>query len=217
MRNTKRPQSAVGILYSTVSLGGEVARYRAKQTIYAQGSLADTLFYIQEGGVQLIVESKRRPLTAATVGVGDLFGELCLAGVRRRRCTAVALTACSIRAIEKAKMLAELRQNTIAKALVSCLLSSIQEYQDHAVDLLTSSVEERLARVLLRLAGHDRQGGPSFVHDVPNLSDSALAAMVGATRPRVNVFMNQFRRRGFIDYEDGLHVHTSLRTVLRGF
>ena len=164
--------------------------------------------------MQLIAQSKRCPATAAIVSAGDVFGELCLAGIRRRRCTAVALTACSIRTIEKGKMLALLRQNPVAEALVASLLSSILEYQDHAVDLLTSSAEKRLARVLLRLAGLAGEDA-SRVHDMPNLSDRALAAMVGTTRPRVNVLMNQFRRRGFIDHKGGLQVHQSLRAVLR--
>jgi CRP-like cAMP-binding protein len=213
MRKSKDSASHADILAVAASLGGETGHYRARQTIYAQGSPADTLFYIHAGGVQLIAHSKRRPATAAIVGAGDVFGEMCLVGVRRRRCTAVALTACSIRTIEKAKMLASLRQHPIAEALVSSLLSSILEYQDHAVDLLTSSAEERLARVLLRLAGLNGEDASRV--EMPHLSDRALAAMVGTTRPRVNVLMNQFKRRGFIDHKGGLQVHQSLRAVLR--
>lgn len=201
--------SRADIPSSTAGLGGDVVRYRANETIYSQGEPADRLYYIQQGGVQLIVQSDDRPATAAIVGVGEVFGELCLIGVRRRRSTAVALTACSIRTIEKVKILTTLKQNPVADALVSALLRRIHEHEDHAVDLLTSSAEERLARVLLRLAGLGR------VNDVPNLSDHALAAMVGTTRPRVNVFMNRFRRRRFINDEDGLQVRESLRTILR--
>ena len=81
------------------------------------------------------------------------------------------------------------------------------------MDLLTSSAEERLARVLLRVAG--LAGEDAFrVDEMPNLSDRALAAMVGTTRPRVNVLMNQFRRRGYVDHKGGLQVHQSLRAVL---
>ena len=129
MRKIKDSGSQTGILAIADRLGGEAGHYRAKQTIYAQGSPANTLFYIQAGGVQLIAQSKRCPATAAIVSAGDVFGELCLAGIRRRRCTAVALTACSIRTIEKGKMLALLRQNPIAEALVSSLLRSILEDQ----------------------------------------------------------------------------------------
>jgi len=94
------------------------------------------------------------------------------------------------------------------------LLSSVKNYQDHVAHLLTSSAEQRLARVLLRLA-HMNGKGPSVV-EIPILSHQVLAEMVGTTRPRVNLFMNRFRKRGFINYDGGLEVNQSLREVLRG-
>ncbi|HVB56252.1 MAG TPA: helix-turn-helix domain-containing protein [Candidatus Acidoferrales bacterium] len=93
------------------------------------------------------------------------------------------------------------------------LLSSVKNYRDHVSDLLTSSAEQRLARVLLRLAHLDRRGPP--VAEIPILSHQVLAEMVGTTRPRVNLFMNRFRKQGFISYDGGLEVHQSLRKALR--
>jgi CRP/FNR family transcriptional regulator, cyclic AMP receptor protein len=199
---------------SGASLGGTVTRYRAKQNIYSQGAPADTVFYIQDGGVRLTVRSKNRaPAVTAILGGGEFFGELCLAGYPFRMSTAIALTASSIRAIEKEKMLAMLRKgNKTSNFLVGHLLASVQTYQEHVVDLLTSSAEERLARVLLRLAQLDKNG-PAVV-EIPILSHQVLAEMVGTTRSRVNVFMNRFRRQGFLSYDGGLEVHKSLRKVL---
>ena len=75
-----------------------------KQIIYKQGAPAYTLFYIQEGGVRLTTRTKHQPsAVTAILGVGDLFGELCLAGYPLRMSTAVALTASSIRTIKKNK------------------------------------------------------------------------------------------------------------------
>jgi CRP-like cAMP-binding protein len=128
--------------------------------------------------------------------------------------TAVALSASSIRTISKEKMLRMLRKsNKTSNSLVAYLLSSAKEYRDHVSDLLTSSAEQRLARVLLRLAHLDKNG-PATV-EIPVLSDRVLAEMVGTTRPRINFFMNRFRKLGFIDYDGGLEVHQSLRKVLR--
>src|ERR1700737_1454286 len=128
--------------------------------------------------------------------------------------TAVALTTSSIRIIQKEKMLQMLRKrNQTSNALVAYLLSSIKNYQEHVADLLTSSAEQRLARVLLRLA-HLDENGPAVV-EIPVLSHQVLAEMVGTTRPRVNVFMNRFRKEGFINYDGGLEVRQSLRKVLR--
>jgi CRP-like cAMP-binding protein len=199
------------------SLGGNVSRYRRKQNIYLQGERANTLFYIQEGGVRLTTRTKHRAgAVTAILGANDFFGELCLAGYPLRMSTAVALTASSIRTITKAKMLTMLRQRNgkTSNSLLAQLLSSAQGYQDHVADLLTSSTEQRLARVLLRLAHLDKRAPPPL--EIPMISHRILAEMVGTTRPRVNLFMNRFRRRGYIDYDGGLEVHQSLRKVLQG-
>jgi CRP/FNR family transcriptional regulator, cyclic AMP receptor protein len=215
MKRWKRRDSPLGGFSSGASLGGKVSHYRGRQNIYKQGTHAYTLFYIQEGGVRLSTQSKHQPsAVTAILGVGDFFGELCLAGYPLRVSTAVALTASSIRTIKKAKMLQLLRKkNKTSNSLVAYLLSSVKNYQDHVAHLLTSSAEQRLARVLLRLAHLDGKG-PAVV-EIPILSHQVLAEMVGTTRPRVNLFMNRFRRQGFIDYDGGLEVRQSLRKVLQ--
>ncbi|MFZ0856133.1 MAG: Crp/Fnr family transcriptional regulator [Candidatus Acidiferrales bacterium] len=217
MKRKKRMTTQLGGFSSSASLGGKVSHYRDKQNIYKQGAPAYTLFYIQEGGVRLTTRTKNQPAAVtAILGVGDLFGELCLAGYPLRMSTAVALTTSSIRTIKKAKMLQMLRKknNKTSNSLVAYLLSSVKKYQDHVSELLTSSAEQRLARVLLRLAHLDKRG-PAVV-EIPILSHQVLAEMVGTTRPRVNLFMNRFRKKGFINYDGGLEVRQSLRKALRG-
>jgi CRP/FNR family cyclic AMP-dependent transcriptional regulator len=195
-------------------LGGEVSSYRDKQNIYTQGEPASTLFYIQKGSVRLSTRRNNRPAAVtAILGVGDFFGELCLADYPLRMCTAVALTASTIRTIKKAKMIQMLhKKNKTSVSLLAQLLSSIKNYRDHVADLLTSSAEQRLAHVLLRLA-HLGKNGRTGV-EIPVLSHKVLAEMVGTTRSRVNVFMNRFRKRGFISYAEGIEVHPSLRKAL---
>jgi CRP-like cAMP-binding protein len=209
--------SHLGGFSSGESLGGTVSRYRGKQNIYKQGSPAYTLFYIQEGGVRLTTRTKNQPsAVTAILGAHDLFGELCLAGYPLRMSTAVALTASSIRTIKKEKMLELVRRkNKLSNSLVSYLLSSVKNYQDLVAHLLTSSAEQRLARVLLRL-GH-MNGKSAAQAKIPVLSHQVLAEMVGTTRSRVNLFMNRFRKQRFINYhgrDGGLEVHQSLHKVL---
>jgi CRP-like cAMP-binding protein len=216
MKRMNKMNSHLAPFSSGASLGGKVSHYQDKEKIYAQGTPAYTLFYIQEGGVRLTTRTKHQPsAVTAILGAHDFFGELCLAGYPLRVSTAVALTASSIRTIKKEKMLQILRKkNKVSNSLVAYLLSSVKKYRDHVADLLTSSAEQRLARVLLRLAHLDEKG-PAVV-EIPILSHQVLADMVGTTRPRVNVFMNRFRKQGFINYDGGLEVHQSLRKVLRG-
>lgn len=215
MKRKVQKNSHLGGFLSGASLGGTVSHFSNKQKIYTQDAPAYTLFYIQEGGVRLSSRSKhRRVAGTAILGVGDFFGELCLAGYPLRMSTAVALTASSIRTIKKDKMLQMLRKhNKTSNSLVAYLLSSVQNYRDHVVDLLTSSAEQRLARVLLRLAHLDKKGPP--VAEIPIISHQVLAEMVGTTRPRINLFMNRFRKKGFINYDGGLEVRQSLRKALR--
>ena len=215
MKNINRMTSHLAGFSSGANLGGKVSHYRVKETIYTEGAPADTLFFIQEGAVRLTVRANhQRSAVTVIVGVNDFFGELCLAGYPFRMSTAVALNASSIRTIDKEKMLQMLRtKNETSNSLVAYLLSSSKKYRDQVVDLMTSSAELRLARVLLRLA-HQEKDGPAVV-EIPVLSHQTLAEMVGTTRSRVNAFMNRFRKQGFIDYDGGLEVHQSLRKVLR--
>jgi CRP/FNR family transcriptional regulator, cyclic AMP receptor protein len=200
---------------SSASLAGMLSRYQNKQIIYSEGTPADTLFYIREGGVRLTTRTNNQPsAVTAILGVHDFFGELCLVGFPHRVSTAIALTTSSIQVIEKQSMIRVLRENNkMSNSFVSYLLSSIRQYQDNVAELLISSTEQRLARVLLRLANLDTRG-PLFA-ELLTPSDQVLAEMIGATRSRVNFFMNRFRKRRFISGNARIEVHESLQQVLR--
>ena len=215
MNHLRQPASPLGVFKSGISLGGKVGQYRDKQKIYSQGDPASTLFYIQHGGVRLSTRSKgQASAVTAILGVHDFFGEACLAGYPLRMSTAVAMSASSIRTIQKGKMLQLLRKrNKASNALVGYLLASLKKYRDHVADLLSSNAEQRLARMLLRLAHLEKDGsGPV---EIPTVSHQVLAEMVGTTRPRVNLFMNRFRKLGYIHYDGTLVVSKNLRKALQ--
>lgn len=216
MKRGKRKNTSLAGFSSGASLGGKLTEYRNNQEIYAQGEPALTLFFIQRGGVRLSMQTKDQPSAVTGIlGVNEFFGELCLAGYPLRLSTAVALTNSTIRTIRKDEMLEMLRDGSGASnSLVIHLLSSVKAYREHVADLLTSSAERRLARVLLRLAHLNKKGHASV--EIPKMSHAVLAQMVGTTRPRINLFMNRFRKLGYIHYDGSLEVHESLRKVLRG-
>jgi CRP-like cAMP-binding protein len=215
MKHRKKMGTPLAGFGSGAGLGGKISHYHGNQNIYKQGAAAYTLFYIQEGGVRLTTKSNHQAsAVTAILGAHDFFGELCLAGYPLRMSTAVALTASSIRTIKRTKMLEMLRKKTkTSNSLVTYLLSSVKHYRDHVANLLTSSAEQRLARVLLRLSHLDNNGRAAA--EIPILSHQVLAEMVGTTRSRVNFFMNGFRKKGYIDYDGGLEVRQSLRKALR--
>ena len=80
------------------------------------------------------------------------------------------------------------------------------------MDQLFNSSEKRLARVLLLLAHFGKDGKPEIA--IPKISQETLAEMVGTTRPRINLFMNRFRKLGFVRYNGEIEVHSSLLDVV---
>ncbi len=215
MRGMKELQSKTDFDFARAGLGKAITEYRDKETIYSQGRSANSLFHIEEGGVMLTIQSKRRrPAIITILGPGDIFGELCLAGLPSRMCTATAMGPSSILTIQKKKMLLNLRRDKRASNfLVSKLLSTVELYQNQIVEQLVDTSEQRLARVLVRLA--DMRKRSQRKTEIPPISQEVLAEMVGTTRSRINVFMKRFRRRGFISHNGAFEVRKSLSTFIR--
>jgi CRP-like cAMP-binding protein len=199
---------------ATIGHGRKNLVLRKKRVIFAQGDRADAVFYIQKGKVKLTVVSKSgKEATLGILNPGDFFGEGALAGQTVRMGFAVSITECQLLRIEKkAMMLALHREHTFSDMFVAYLLERNIRYEEDLVDQLFNSSEKRLARMLLLLAHFGKDGVPESV--VPKISQETLAEMVGTTRSRVSFFMNRFRKLGFIHYNGGLQVHSSLLNVV---
>jgi CRP/FNR family cyclic AMP-dependent transcriptional regulator len=199
---------------ATIGEGRKVALFRRKQTIFTQGDSADAVFYVQTGKVKLAVISKTgKEATIGILGEGDFFGEGSLAGQTLRMGSAIAMTDCTVLRIDKKAMMAALhREHELSDMFVAYLLARNIRYEEDLVDQLFNSSEKRLARILLLLARFGKEGRPETV--VPKISQEALAEMIGSTRSRVSFFMNRFRKLGFIHYNGGLQVHSSLLNVV---
>jgi len=103
-------------------------------------------------------------------------------------------------------------ESAFSEMFVSYLLSRNMRIEEDLVDQLFNSSEKRLARVLLLLAHFGKEGNPEPV--IAKISQKTLVEMIGTTRARVNFFMNKFRKMGFIEYNGGLHVHSSLLNIV---
>ncbi len=199
---------------ATIGEGRKFVQFPKKQTIFSQGDNADAVFYVQTGKVKLTVVSKTgKEATIGILGEGDFFGEGSLAGQVLRMGSATALTDCSILRIDKNSMVKALhREHEVSDMFVTYLLARNIRYEEDLVDQLFNSSEKRLARILLLLAHFGKEGIPEAV--VPKISQETLAEMIGTTRSRVSFFMNRFRKVGFIHYNGGLQVHSSLLHVV---
>jgi CRP/FNR family transcriptional regulator, cyclic AMP receptor protein len=199
---------------ATIGDGRRMVAVPKKQTIFAQGDDADAVFYIQKGKVRLAVVSKTgKEATIGIVSEGNFFGEGSLAGRVHRMGSATAMTDCELLRIDKKAMMNALhREHAFSDLFVGYLLARNIRYEEDLVDQLFNSSEKRLARILLLLARFGKEGVPEVV--VPKITQETLAEMVGTTRARVSFFMNRFRKLGFIHYNGGLQVHSSLLNVV---
>ena len=96
--------------------------------------------------------------------------------------------------------------------MMAYLLSRNLRIQEDLIDHLFNSAEKRLARILLLMAHFGKDGQPELV--IPKISQETLADMIGTTRSRVSFFLNRFKKLGFIEYNGGLQVHSSLLNII---
>jgi CRP-like cAMP-binding protein len=193
-----------------VGTGKTISVYRKDQIIFSQGEVADTIFYIQKGGVKVVVLSDQGK--EAVVGIlepGQFFGEGCMNGHSLRIATSTATEESLITSISKSAMIAVLHDEPkFSELFVAYLLTRNSRVEDDLIDQLFNSSEKRLARLLLLLAKFGKEGSPTPIS--PNISQETLAEMIGTTRSRVSFFMNKFRKLGLISYNGKIEVHNSL-------
>ena len=198
----------------SAGMARKVVQYRRLQKIYSQGDPATSVMYIQNGGVKLsVVNEVGKEAVVGILGPADFFGEGCLAGQRICMGTATAITPAAILVIEKDEMMRVLHsEHALSDRFMSYILSRNIRIEEDLIDQLFNSSEKRLARTLLLLARYGKEPQPQKM--LPKVSQEMLAEMIGTTRSRVNFFMNKFRKLGFIQYNGGLQVHSSLLSIV---
>ena len=185
-----------------------------KQILCSQGDPADAVFYVQAGKVKLTVVSPQgKEAIIAMMEPGSFFGEGCLAGQLVCMATATAMADSTLVRIDKQAMIRVLHDDpTFSELFLAYLLTRNIRVQEDLVDLLFNSSEKRLARVLLLMAHFGKEGKSEAI--ILKISQEMLAEMVGTTRARVSFFMNKFRKLGFLEYNGGIHVHSSLLNIV---
>ena len=204
----------VKVFLTTVEGGTSVSNYRKKRRIFAQGDVADSVLYVQEGQVKLSIISERgKEAVVALHNTGDFFGEGCLSGQPLRLATATATTDCVITRLDKATVVRVLHDEPkFSEMFLTYILARNARVEEDLVDQLFNSSEKRLARLLLLMANFGKEGRPEPV--IAKISQETLAEMVGTTRSRVSFFMNKFRKLGFIEYNGELKIHNSLLNMV---
>jgi CRP-like cAMP-binding protein len=186
-----------------------IALFRERQIICAQGDAGKEVFYIEKGHVQLTVKSKRGKETVlAIMHRGNYFSAECMTGQAFRTATATALTQCRILVIEKKAMMRAFHNgHEFSDHFIACLLNRNIRIEQDLIDQHLSSCEERLARALLLVARYDKIRKPIAI--IPRISQRTLGGLIGSARSRVNYFMTKFKKLGYIEYGEGLRIHSS--------
>ena len=194
--------------------GTKAVKFKASATIYAQGSPANSVLFVQKGNVRLsVLAGSGKEAVVGVIGPGDFFGEGALAGQPVRLGTATAMTASTVMVVPLPQMKRLLQeQHPLSDRFLAHMLARNSRLEADLVDQLFNNSEKRLARTLLLLARYGKLDGPRNV--LPKMSQEVLAEIVGTTRSRVNVFMNKFRKLGFIEYNGDIIVHHALLSVV---
>jgi CRP/FNR family transcriptional regulator, cyclic AMP receptor protein len=205
----------VAAFLATAGVGRRIVQLKPRQAFFSQGSSADSIFYLQTGRAKLtVVSHDGKEATIALLAAGEFVGEESLASVDRlHMATASAITACTALKIDRREMIRVMHEeHSLSEMYLKFLLVRSMRNQADLIDQLFNSSEKRLARILLILAEFDEPGERE--HWVPHITQETLAEMIGTTRARVSLFMNRFRKLGFIEYNGRIRVHKSLLNVV---
>jgi CRP-like cAMP-binding protein len=213
-KSTQKLTFNVQVFLDTAGVARKVIEFKKAEVVYSQGDAAKSIMYLQAGGIKLsVVNEVGKEAVVAILEPGDFFGEGCLAGQPIRMGTATAVTPTVVLEIEKVEMFKVLHeQHAFSDRFLTFMLARNIRIEQDLIDQLFNSSEKRLARTLLLLARYGKENQPQGI--LPKMSQETLAEMVGTTRSRVNFFMNKFRKLGFIKYNGGLQINTSLLSVV---
>ena len=188
--------------------------YSDREVVFTQGDTANSMFRVQKGHVKLTTgPTPGKQAAIAILSADDCFGEGCLNGNPLRTYTVTSIQNSTIDEVSKRTMTRRLRDEpALSKLFIEYLLQRIGRVEDDLIDQMVNSTERRLARLLLQLSEFGSKSiEPKLMVEV---GQGTLAQVVGTTRSRVSHFMNQFRKKGLIDYNGVVHVNKALLTYL---
>src|SRR3974390_3126814 len=214
IRTKRKSEFNVGKYLETAGVKRKISVFQKSQVIFGQGDAGNSVFYLQRGQVKITATSSGgREAVIALLDEGEFFGEGCIAGQSLRVATATAMGPVSVLEIHKTEMLRVIHvEREFSDRFVIHMLRRNVRVEEDLVDQLFNSSEKRLARALLLVARYGKEEAPERV--VARVSQETLVEMIGTTRSRVSYFMNKFRKLGFIKYNGGLHVNSSLLRVV---
>ena len=175
--------------------------------IYTVGETIEMVYFIESGEIKLVmVSSEGKECMLAIHTSGDVFGELCLAGLAGRQETATAMEDSVLKQIPCNKFLERLSRDLLLEGFIKYMAVRVADQQVVIANLVTVDSEQRLGKTLLQLARKLGKKDPRSIRIELKISHEELASMVGTTRPRISVFMQRFRNLGLIELSEEHHL-----------
>ncbi len=195
--------------------GREVLSLAKGESVFVQGSTADSIYFVQKGKVKVsVVSVEGREAVVALLNAPGFVGEECLAGQSLRSSSATTLEPSTVFRVRKQAMLQGVQAHPeLCAMFMNSLLSRATDLEEDLCNQLFNVSEKRLAWILLKLARAAQSGSMPDVR-IPRLSHETLAEMVGTTRSRTSHFMSKFRTLDLIRYDSGgeITVRTEMLT-----
>ena len=175
--------------------------------VYTVGEAIEMVYFIESGKVKLVmVSSEGKECMLAIHGAGDIFGELCLSGLKGRLETASAMEDTVLKQVPCGRFLERLSKDTLLEGFIKYLTVRVADQQEVIANLVTVDSEQRLGQTLLQIARKLGKKDPRSIRIDLRISHEELASMVGTTRPRISVFMQRFRNLGLIEMSTEHHL-----------
>ena len=171
-------------------------KYAAGAAIFQVGDPGDSMMAVLAGAVRITLPTpKGREVVLADVDPGDVFGEIAMLDGAERSAAATALTNCELLVLERSQSLLFLQHHPEAcLKLLELLCARVRRSDERMLDIGFSEIPVRLAKVLLEHANEQSR--------LP-LSQSELAAMIGATRENVNRHLRDWQSHGILERKKG--------------
>ena len=174
--------------------------FRRDQFLCYQGDPGDSLFVLVDGLVKITVASERGDeMVLATLGAGDVLGELSVIDPGPRSASAVAVQPTSALVINRSALLTAMQQSpALLDALLHTLGAMVRRLTEQATDLVFLDLAGRIAKLLVQRAERQSDDPTHRLAVDLHLTQTELAQMVGASRPAVNRVLQGLVARGVI-------------------
>jgi CRP-like cAMP-binding protein len=175
--------------------------FTSDQMIFSRGDPGREIYLVMEGRIRLsILSSDGRELSFAHAGPGSIFGEIATLDGGERTAGATAMTRVQAMALPQKALLDLIASNAqLAGAAIRFLCARLRETDQRLEAIALHRIEVRLARLILSaLKSQPPAKGPKVKLDL-GMSQSELALLIGASRPKVNIALTMLEEMGAIE------------------